>query len=611
MSFNRQNHILLISAECRPFAKAGGMGDVNCEFPGEYNLKNKGNNGKDEIRVMIPLYNSEHGPVSKEGKLYFVHSEGKAFPVEKTEIEAAFTYGTNKSKAVLYKTKNPENNVTTYFVYSPEISKDKKEYTEPYSNMYETYSAFSTACVALLKELDKKENFDVGVLHTTDWHTAFAIREMNEAKKTDQSLGGIKTVHTFHNAGYSYQGVAEPLRSAVINFSNKDISKILHDNRIQEELEKLGMEKSLEGLKNLLNEKERTPDRFKETETNNSINNINLIIRTVCQDKPWDKYGNYNPSREAIIEADLLTTVSNGFMEEMKSSDKIAPVISADLKNNEHKTVGIVNGLDPSGYDTTKVKFPFNSENFIEEKIKNKVDLQKTLSKVSLLTAQNAKIEGYLDENPNAMLGLLGSRYDTGQKGIDILMKSAEIFLEGNNVQLVISCTGCPKESELLKNFRKNVIEKHPGKVVLIQDRIDMPQYTAAADVFFVPSRWEPCGLTQLQAMRMGALPIVSNTGGLKDTVTSLEENLNKATGFKTSNNLFFLDKPEDELARVTRAAYEKFTTDKNTWNKMVKNSLTYDSSWNKAVGAYYNDVYHNPIIDRQSEMSKNLAGLA
>ena len=592
------NHVLLISAECRPFAKTGGMGDVNCEFPGAYNENNNGSKGKDEIRVMVPLYNSLGGPVSKDGKLYFVHSGGKEFPLEKTAIEADFTYGSNKSKAILYKAENPENGVMTYFVHSPDCSKDKKEYTDPYSNMYGTYSAFSSACVALLKGLNQKENFDVGVLHTTDWHTAFAIHDLHEAQKKDHSLDGIKTVHTFHNAGYSYQGAVEPLRAVVNNFSNRDISRVILDNRIQEELEKLGVEKSLKGIRSLLDEKEKNPEKFSEPNINKSINKINRRITKVCDDKPWDKYGNYNPSRQAIKEADLLTTVSKGFMEEMMNSDKIAPVISSDLKKNEHKTVGIVNGLDPAGYNPTKVKFPFDADNFVEEKIKNKVDLQKTLSREALGTAQNSKIEGYLDENPNAMLGLLGSRYDTGQKGIDILMKSAEKFLEGKDAQLVISCTGCPKDSELLRNFRENVIKKHPGKAVLIQDRIDMPQYIAAADVFFVPSRWEPCGLTQLQAMRMGALPIVSNTGGLKDTVTSLEQNPEKATGFKTKDNLFFMDKPEDELARVVGEAYKTFKSDKNTWNKMIKNALNYDSSWNKAVGSYYSNVYHNPIID-------------
>ncbi|HBG49536.1 MAG TPA: hypothetical protein DDW90_08560 [Cyanobacteria bacterium UBA9971] len=609
------NHILLISAECRPFAKTGGMGDVNCELPGEYNEKNNGSKGKDEIRTMIPLYNSEGGPVEKDGKLYFVHSGGKEFPLEKTGIEADFTYGSNKSKAVLYKSENPENGVMTYFVHSPEISKDKKEYTDPYSNMYGTYSAFSSACVALLNGLNKKENFDVGVLHTTDWHTAFAINNLHEAQKKDDSLKDIKTVHTFHNAGYIYQGAVEPLRAVVNNFGNKDISKVLHDNRIQTELEKLGAEKSLKGLRNLLDDKEQNPENYAEPETRKSINKINRRIIKVCQDHPWDKYGNYNPSRQAIKEADLLTTVSNGFMEEMMSSDKIAPVIRPDLKRNEHKTVGIVNGLEPGGFDPAKVKFPFNTFDFAEQKMQNKLYLQEDLSlngnKESLMSGKKAPVEGYLEKDPDKMLCFLASRFDTGQKGIDMLMKSAEKFLAKNeNIQLIIGAPIPAKDenSALVTNFRKNVIEKYPGRVVVIKEYLPIPQFMAGADAFFVPSRWEPCGLMQLQAMRMGAIPIVSNTGGLKDTITSIQENPNKATGFKTSNNLFFMNNPEDELARVVGEAYKTFSSDKNTWNKMVKNALTYDSSWNKAVGQYYNRVYHNPIIDKsQIKTGENL----
>ncbi|HSA06455.1 MAG TPA: glycogen/starch synthase [Candidatus Gastranaerophilales bacterium] len=597
LSFSGNPHqILLISLECRPFAKTGGMADVNSEFPGVYNSVYK---EKDEIRVMIPLFNAPEGPSTENNKLYFTNHNGVKFPLEKTGIETEFTYGANTSKAVLYKSQNPENQVTTYFVYSPIISKDVKEYTQPYSNMYETNSAFSAACVALISKLKEKENFDPGFLHTTDWHTAFAIHDLHEYQKKNHLHYDIKTVHTFHNAGYGYQGAQQPIQAALINFNSQEILKLINNKEITTEFSKLGIKNSPQEIKSYLND----PEKFNSPNAKLSLKKINNKVIELFPDKPWDERGNYNPSLRAIKEADLLTLVSSGFMKETIKHFSLAPVIQPYLKEKakEGKLVGIVNGLVSGDFDSKKAKFPYDITNFETEKIKNKIYLQEQLSlngdKEIIKNGTQAKVEGYLDVNPDAMVCFMASRFDTNQKGIDIAMKAAEKILEKNkNIQLIIGgAANCPEKSELVDNFRKNVIDKYPGRAIFIKEWLTMPQFMAGADAFMVPSRWEPCGLTQLQAMKMGVIPIVSNTGGLMDTVTSCNQNSNKATGFKTAKSLLFEEKPEEEFAKVVEQAYNVFENRKtdDIWNKMIKNSLNYNSSWNKSVIRYHNNVYN------------------
>jgi len=565
------NHILLISCECKPYAKAGGMGDVNGELPENYNKNNKGKFGKDEIRVMMPLYNSPDGPVKKGKNLYFVSADGKEFPLQRTGIKTEFAYGLNKSTAVLYKAKNPENGVITYFVYSPEISKNKREYTGSHIDIYADNSAFSAACVALIKKLKGKEKFDTGVLNTTDWHTAFAIHDLHEAQKKDKALQGIKTVHTFHNAGY--QGDIEPFQAVINNFKPQEVATILKNKNIYDKDE----------------------------------------IVKLFPEKPWDIHWQYNPTLQAIKEADLLTTVSDGYRQELISSEKIAPKIRHDLEKNKHKLVGIPNGVDAGVFAPSRAKSPFDITNFETEKVKNKLYVQEDLSlngKKELLSNINKEhIEGHLDINPDAMLCVMGSRFDVEQKGFDILMKSSEKFLnENKNIQLIVGGPGFPENSDLVNNFRENVIKKHQGRVVLVTSYLPNPKLFSAADAVLAPSRFEPCGLVQLQAMIGGTIPILSNTGGHIDTVISAEENPNKATGFKTAKSFYDTANPEEEFAKTIGKAYKTFTSDKKIWNKMIKNAMEYDSSWDKSVKSYYRNVYHNPLIDKRAETGKTLA---
>jgi len=598
------NHILLVSAECRPFAKAGGMGDVNCEMPGVYNKENYGDKGRDEIRVMIPLYNAEGGPVTKNGQIYFKHTSGKEYKLERTGIKTDYSVGTKKSDVELFKTTIPENGVTVYFAYSPKFSKDKKEYTNPYSNMYGSYSAFSAAVIPLMKGLKAKEDFDAGVLHTTDWHTAFAIHNLHEAQKNDKFYDGVKTVHTFHNTGYMYQGAVEPIVAAVVNFAPEKLSKLLKDRTIKTELKKLGVKNEVDAVKTFIKEKETNQDKYNKKQVAASLNKINNRVRQLVPKQPWDKFGNYNPSKQAVAESDLMTTVSIGFRNEMLESDRIAPALRTHFKNNADKLIGVTNGLVPIEFNPLNAEFPFDASNYKEEKIKNKLALQKDLSitgeRKIFGGEKNADIiEGHLDVNPDAMICAIGSRFDIGQKGFDILLKSSEKFLKENpNIQLVLGGAGFPEDSKLVKDFRKNVIEKYPGRVVFYRGYFPNTKVFPCADAVVAPSYYEPCGLVQLQAYKVGAVPILSNTGGHIDTVISPEQDKEKATGFKTEKSFYETKDPVTEYANLISKAYKVFENNKDGWNKMVDNGFAYDSSWSKAVKSYYKDVYHNPRID-------------
>jgi len=272
-----------------------------------------------------------------------------------------------------------------------------------------------------------------------------------------------------------------------------------------------------------------------------------------------------------LVYADKITTVSNTYAQEIQTP-YFGEGLDGLLRARWQSLWGIINGIDYQVYNPgtdKKIEHRYTVKNYKKEKVKNKLALQKRL---------------HLPEDPNAyMIGLVSRLTD--QKGLDLVDRAMnDIMTDGT--QFVILGTGDRRYEDMFRYYQGI----HPAKIsanIFFSDELSHQIY-AASDAILVPSRFEPCGLTQLMALRYGALPIVRETGGLKDTVQPYNEYEGTGTGFSFANY-----DPRDLLNTIN---YSKkiFFDDKNAWAAMQKRAMEQNYSWDNSAKIYeelYNQI--------------------
>ncbi len=280
--------------------------------------------------------------------------------------------------------------------------------------------------------------------------------------------------------------------------------------------------------------------------------------------------GCVNFMKGAILTTDALTTVSRTYAEEIKYpyyAHGLAPVIC------EHgfKLSGIVNGIDTEQFNPEFDKAlaaNYGIADYAKKKAENKAVLQKELG---------------LDVRPDVPLIAMVSRL-VAHKGADLLC-SAIYELMGWDVQIVIIGTGDRNYEYTLKNCAD--ANRSKLSVNLCFNGALASQIYAASDIYLMPSKSEPCGLSQLIAMKYGSIPVVNATGGLKDTVEPFDISNKTGVGFT------FQSFNKDDMLGALRRALEIYGGDKQTWAKIVQNAMERDSSWEKQTAEYMN-LYNN-----------------
>lgn len=275
------------------------------------------------------------------------------------------------------------------------------------------------------------------------------------------------------------------------------------------------------------------------------------------------KDGDLNLLFQGITTADFITTVSESYAEEIKTKtfgDDLAETIQA----RQDKLRGILNGIDYSFFPRD-----FDKSSWKEKKAEHKTKLQKDLG----LEVGDKPIFSFI------------SRLDPGQKGLDILFVSIDHIL-ANGGQFVLLGTGDKKWE---KKFEKMAQKKnYKGDISMnIAFSVDLAnQIYGGSDYFFVPSRYEPCGLTQMISMHYGTPPIVRNVGGLKDTVDD------------GKNGFTFDGYSSADLNKAISRAF-KLYEDKEGFGKMVETTLAQDFSWDVSAKKYV-DLYQEVIDSKK-----------
>lgn len=282
--------------------------------------------------------------------------------------------------------------------------------------------------------------------------------------------------------------------------------------------------------------------------------------------------GCVNIIKGAIVFADTVTTVSPTYAQEIGTS-YYGEGLESVINSKRYKLCGIINGVDYSLYNPQKdglIACKYSAHTSRKGKIANKVALQKELSLP-------------VDENV-PLIGIVSRLVD--QKGLDLVEQSMERILQ-HKVQLVVLGTGESRYEFAFRNFA----ERYPDKVsanILFNNTLAHKVYSAC-DFVLVPSAFEPCGLTQLIGLKYGAIPIVRETGGLKDTVTSYNEQTLQGNGFSFANY------NADDFAYTVERALDYYHNKRNLLEKIRKVGMRCDYSWT-ASSAKYLELYNKLI---------------
>ena len=271
-----------------------------------------------------------------------------------------------------------------------------------------------------------------------------------------------------------------------------------------------------------------------------------------------------NMMKGGIAYADMITTVSGTYAGEIQTP-QYGEGLDAHLRHHAYKLRGIVNGIDVDIWNPTTDKLleaPYDISTAIEKKRVNKLALQKAL--------------GLEQDESKFIVGLI-SRL-TNQKGLDLVNAVIPGLIDGNT-QIVILGTGEPEYENSFRNYEN----EHKGTVCsyIAYDEALSHQIYAAADILLVPSAFEPCGLTQLIAMRYGTVPVVRETGGLKDTVEPYNM-------FEDTGNGFTFDRYDagllyDAINRAKTLYFEH----RDSWDRMVERNMWKDVSWASSAEQY------------------------
>ncbi|MEE0448526.1 MAG: glycogen synthase GlgA [Collinsella sp.] len=487
---SKKMQIVFASAECAPFVKTGGLGDVAGSLPAA--LVRAGA----EVIVMVPKY----ATIKDEYKAQMEHFS-----------DFYVSLGWRNEYCGLEKLGH--DGVTYMFIDNERYF--ARDYPYGFFDDGERFAFFSKAITESLQHLPA--GFECDILHCNDWQTALAPVFLREFYQGLPLYDRVKTVFSIHNVAFQGQ------------FSDTVMEDILGVAHIPAAASQLRCDAC----------------------------SINYMLG-------------------ALRYADAITTVSPTYAGEIQTPE-FGEGLDGVLRERSYALQGILNGIDVAGFDPATDK-RIAANYTVEDRG------GKAVCKAKLQEELGLEVR---DDRP---LMVMVTRL-TRQKGMDLVMYALDRILAGG-VQVAVLGTGDRDYEDGLRYFQ----DKYPGTMAA---RIDFDpalsqRMYAAADMFLMPSKFEPCGLSQIIAMRYGTLPIVRETGGLKDTVVPYNEFTGEGTGFSFSN--FNGDEMGDAVFRAARL----FWDNRDAWNQLVTQAMSQDFSWTRSADKYL-DLYFfmHPEIER------------
>lgn len=470
--------ILMVSSECVPFAKTGGLADVIGALPAA--LQTQGA----DVRVIMPLYKKIKDQYTK--KLKFVRWSMIRMGW-RTMYSGLFTLDLN--------------GITYYFIDNEYYFNHDAIYLD-YQFDIERFTFFQRA---VLESVGEAMDFMPDIIHCHDWQTGLIPVMMEAHYRPYGYLADVKTVYTIHNI--KYQGIHAS--EVVADFSD-------------------------------------LPWQF--------INEYGIL-----------KDGVANFMKAGIVYANRISTVSPSYAQEILTPF-YGEGLDTVLRSYQFKLSGILNGIDVDSWDPetdSAIAKNYTVKTYKEGKAAAKAALQEELS---------------LPIDPDLPMVTMVSRL-VDQKGLDLILRIIDEFLDTEEVQMVIVGTGDPNyEADL-----RAVESRHPDKCrshIHFDTKLSRRVY-AAGDLFMMPSVYEPCGLSQMISMRYGNIPVARETGGLKDTVLPYNKFTGEGTGFT------FMNVNAHELLYKLQEALEVRRDNPEHFDALIEAGMTSDFSWDYSAKVY------------------------
>ncbi len=315
--------------------------------------------------------------------------------------------------------------------------------------------------------------------------------------------------------------------------------------------------------------------KFQGRWTLSSVMDITGLPRQIFTSDKLEAYGEANYLKGGIVYADAVTTVSPSYAYEITTPEG-GEGLNGLLYACRNKLYGILNGIDYKEYDPKTdpyLDIHYDTSDFAEGKARNKIALQQML--------------GLPADDRVYLLGMVSRMTD--QKGFDLISYIMDEMLERERLQFVVLGTGENRYQDMLRYFSG----KYPRKLsatIGYSESIAHRIY-ASCDGFLMPSLFEPCGLSQLMSLRYGTVPIVRETGGLKDTVEPYNEYTKEGTGFSFANY------NAHEMLQTIRYALSTYYGNRPDWNQLAKRGMEQDFSWERSVleyGKMYDKILGN-----------------
>lgn len=604
----------MLSAETATFMKWGGLGMVASELPENFN-KTYLNQGH-KISIITPMYigNTGKKSASFDGKVYR-GAQNKSVEVELVATLDVPFFNTEEklfnNKTNIYKAQF--NEVDYIFIQNDRFFSINPHKENPSAqdgcyvrnefdiNEVERFAFLSKAVYILLKEcaLNKTESIQLpNILIANDWHigaltglckystVAEAYKKTLEQSVAD-TIRNIPIIHIAHHLGY--QGWDYPNTARLLNSLYEDNTKLIFKN-----------------AKAIKNSNPRTPNT--------------LIV-----------YDCYNQASVSFHLADRVVTVSKNYREEVSTELGLGLDFRDILKiRKDHRNFyGIVNGYDKNLISPNAKKiehinqyfdgfnFKVFDENSLENKLNNKKECIRLLSKLATDADYKQKVLPLTDLNNFEDISALIKKADkvpfvcatsrlVEQKGYDIAAKAiikttkenvdkgfeAPIFVMGGAGDLELY-----KKLQDLKDEVKKIDKKAAKRIFVFRGYRDEFAYAVqlASDFYLMPSRFEPCGLTQMEAMAKGSLPIATSTGGLVDTINDCVDGFRTevffAKGIKVYGSNLIAQKLKNNVnayADTLSKALKYYHTLRDELNVMTQNAIKKDFGWNVEKGSVY-----------------------
>lgn len=295
------------------------------------------------------------------------------------------------------------------------------------------------------------------------------------------------------------------------------------------------------------------------------VMDITGLPEQIFNDRELESYGEANYLKGGVVYADAVSTVSPSYAKDITTPEG-GEGLGGLLSARSNVLSGIVNGLDYVEYDPNTdpyIDTQFTMKTMFSGKKANKLALQRELG---LPVSESA-----------FMIGMVSRLTD--QKGFDLVAYIMEELLNTMDVQIVVLGTGEGRYEEMFRYFQNKYPDKLSAYIGYSEERAH--KIYASCDAFLMPSLFEPCGLSQMMAMRYGTVPIVRETGGLKDTVEAYNEYENTGTGFSFANY------NAHEMLAIIRYAQNVFVANAAAWKSIMKRDMEKDFSWSASAGNY------------------------